>query len=104
MMAMADISIKPTTKNQEVSLGKEVAAIHEELEKHKDTVRYELTPMSTVIEGDIDDLFRVIQALHHVPIERGCVRISTDIRIDDRRDGEEHTMEEKKQHVRKHLS
>ena len=98
-MAMADISIVPIVEEKNRSLGEEVAAIHEELDKHKDKVRYELTPMSTVIEGDIEDLFTVIQALHNVPVQRGWARISTDIRIDDRRDGEAHTLEEKKARV-----
>ncbi|MBB6448282.1 uncharacterized protein (TIGR00106 family) [Geomicrobium halophilum] len=98
-MAMADISIVPIVEDKKNSLGAEVAAIHEELDKHKDKIRYELTPMSTIIEGDIDDLFPVIQALHKVTVERGWSRISTDIRIDDRRDGNAHTLEEKKERV-----
>lgn len=103
-MAMADISIVPIAGEQNVSMGEEVAAIHEELEKHKDQVHYELTPMSTVLEGDIEDLFHVIQKLHQVPAERGWKRISTDIRIDDRRDGQEHSMEGKKHRVQEYRS
>lgn len=98
-MAMADISILPTASNKQLILSEEVAAIHQELDNHKDRIHYELTPMSTVIEGDINDLFHVIQSLHKVSAERGWKRISMSVRIDDRRDGHEHSMTEKKTRV-----
>lgn len=103
-MAMADISILPTADDKHLSLSEEVAAIHKELDKHKNQIRYELTPMSTVMEGDIDDLFSVIQSLHQVPVKRGWKRIAIDIRIDDRRDGKDRTMEEKKSRVKEYKS
>jgi uncharacterized protein (TIGR00106 family) len=42
--------------------------------------------MSTLIEGELPDLFDVIQQLHEVPFTNGIQRVATNIRIDDRRD------------------
>jgi uncharacterized protein (TIGR00106 family) len=54
-------------------------------------LEYQLTPMGTVIEGDIDDILRVIRAMHEAPFNAGAERVSTLIKIDDRRD-RPHTM------------
>jgi uncharacterized protein (TIGR00106 family) len=42
--------------------------------------------MSTIIEGDIHDLFEIVEKLHEVPFQHGIKRVETNIRIDDRRD------------------
>ena len=47
---------------------------------------YQLTPMGTVIEGDIDEIFAVLRRMHEVPFGKGAQRVSTLIKIDDRRD------------------
>ncbi|BCA79710.1 MTH1187 family thiamine-binding protein [Desulfuromonas sp. AOP6] len=53
---------------------------------------YQLTPMGTVIEGDLDDILAVVRQMHESPFESGAVRVSTLIKIDDRRDLPRHTM------------
>ena len=55
-------------------------------------LHYQLTPMGTVIEGDLDDILRVIRQMHEAPFKAGAMRVSTQIKIDDRRDRPEHTM------------
>ncbi len=47
---------------------------------------YELHPMGTVIEGDWDEVMPVIKQAHEHVFEMGAVRVSTTIKIDDRRD------------------
>lgn len=42
--------------------------------------------MNTLIEGELADLFEVIQAIHELPFNKGLDRVCTNIRIDDRRD------------------
>lgn len=84
-MAIVDITIIPIGTN-EPSVSHYVAEIHKVLESYKDKVNYELTPMSTIIEGDLPLLFEIIQALHEVPFLKGSQRVATNIRIDDRRD------------------
>jgi len=59
--------------------------------------------MNTIIEGELPDLFEVIQAMHEVPFEKGLMRVATNIRIDDRRDVKR-KMEEKVQRVETRLN
>ncbi len=49
-------------------------------------LKYRLTPTSTIIEGDLDDLFRVVREMHESPFLKGAPRVVTVIKIDDRRD------------------
>ena len=63
-----------------------VAEIHKVLEAAPEAVRFQLTPMSTILEGDLEDLFAVVRRMHEVPYSKGAQRVSTSIKIDDRRD------------------
>jgi uncharacterized protein (TIGR00106 family) len=47
-----------------------------------------LTPMSTILEGELDDVLAAIKAMHETPFQNGAQRVSTTVRIDDRRDRE----------------
>ncbi len=49
-------------------------------------MKYQLTPMNTIIEGDLPVILEVIQQMHEVPYTKGAQRVATTIRIDDRRD------------------
>ncbi|AIK39435.1 thiamine-binding protein [Bacillus pseudomycoides] len=100
-MAIVDVSIIPVgTGNPSVS--EYVAEVQKVLEKNADRVKYQLTPMNTVIEGDLPVLLEVIQQMHEVPYTKGAKRVATTIRIDDRRD-KESTMEKKLNSVRSKL-
>lgn len=87
-MAIVDITIIPIGTG-EPSVSDYVVEIHKVLETYGEKVSYKLTPMSTIIEGDLPVLFEVIQALHEVPFAKGVKRVATNIRIDDRRDKEQ---------------
>lgn len=100
-MAIVDVSIIPVgTGNPSVS--EYVAEVQKVLEKNANRVKYQLTPMNTVIEGDLPVLLEVIQQMHEVPYTKGAKRVATTIRIDDRRD-KESTMEKKLNSVRSKL-
>lgn len=58
-------------------------------------LNYQLTPMGTIIEGELDQIFPVLRKMVEQPFERGAVRVSSLIKIDDRRDDLQHTMAEK---------
>lgn len=45
-----------------------------------------LTPMSTILEGEMDDVLEAVKAMHEAPFRLGALRVSTTLRIDDRRD------------------
>lgn len=49
-------------------------------------IKYELHPMGTIIEGDLDRILTVIRKMHEVPFKEGASRVITTIEIDDRRD------------------
>lgn len=86
-MAIVDVTVIPIgTKTPSVS--SYVADIQKVLMgyQEKGLIRFQLTPMNTIIEGELPILFEVIQAMHEVPFEKGIVRVATNIRIDDRRD------------------
>ncbi|MDZ7543577.1 MTH1187 family thiamine-binding protein [Clostridium perfringens] len=83
-MAIAEITIIPLGTGT-TSVSEYVARIEQVL-AGLEGVSHELTPMSTIIEGPIDRLFEVIHILHEVPFEQGVGRVSTSIKIDDRRD------------------
>ena len=56
---------------------------------------YQLTPMGTVIEGEIDEIFALLRKMHEVPFGQGAERVSTLIKIDDRRDQGSHGLQGK---------
>ncbi|HKK02132.1 MAG TPA: MTH1187 family thiamine-binding protein [Desulfuromonadales bacterium] len=66
-------------------------------------LKYQLTPMGTVIEGDLDSILRVVHQMHEAPFKAGAMRVSTLIKIDDRRDRPAHTMADKMRAVEEKL-
>lgn len=83
-MAIVETSIVPLGTG-ETSLSRYVAACHRILQA-ENQVNYQLTAMGTIIEGDLDVILDVIRRMHEVPFESGALRVSTTIKIDDRRD------------------
>ena len=47
---------------------------------------HQLTAMGTLIEGDLERILAVVRQMHEVPFARGALRVSTLVKIDDRRD------------------
>jgi uncharacterized protein (TIGR00106 family) len=99
-MAVVEISVTPLG-TAEPGVSKYVAACVGIVEQSG--LNFQLTPMGTIIEGDIDRIFMVVRAMHEVPFVRGAVRVSTLIKIDDRRDRSEHSMTGKVASVHSHL-
>lgn len=98
-MAIVDVTVIPIG-TETPSVSKYVAEIQRVLKKYEaeEKIRFQLTPMNTIIEGELPVLFEVIQAIHEVPFNEGIQRVATNIRIDDRRDVKR-KMEEKVQRV-----
>ncbi len=91
-MAIAQVSITPLG-TQTPSVSHYVANCHKVLEEFPD-IRWQLTPMATILEGDLDQILAAVRKMHEVPFGEGALRVSTQIKIDDHRD-KEHTMERK---------
>ena len=86
-MAIVDVVVIPVG-TEGPSVSKYIAEIQTKLKEYKaqGKIDYQLTPMNTLIEGDLKDLFEVVQAIHELPFDKGLSRVCTNIRIDDRRD------------------
>ena len=83
-MAIAEISVVPLgTKTPSVS--QYVARAVKVLEQEKD-IRYEMTAMGTIIEGDLDRILAVVKKMHEGTFGDEVVRVLTMFKIDDRRD------------------
>ncbi|WP_297420997.1 MTH1187 family thiamine-binding protein [Thermococcus sp.] len=89
-MVIAEFIIVPLG---EKSLSRYVAEVVKLLESKG--VKYQLTPMSTIIETPtVKDAFALIGEVHELMFKLGAERVSTTVRIDDRRD-KERKMEDK---------
>jgi uncharacterized protein (TIGR00106 family) len=99
-LAIVEVVVVPMG-TESPSVSKYVAECHKVLEQVKD-VKYQLTPMSTILEGDLERIFELVRRMHEVPFAMGALRVGTTIRIDDRRD-KELTMAGKVQSVREKL-
>ncbi|MFO3701298.1 MTH1187 family thiamine-binding protein [Staphylococcus felis] len=102
-MAIVDVVVIPVGTDGP-SVSQYIAEIQTKLEsfKQEGKIDYQLTPMNTLIEGDLTDLLEVIQVIHELPFNKGLDRVCTNIRIDDRRD-KSRKMNDKLKSVEKHL-
>ena len=83
-MITAEISVVPIgTKTPSVS--KYVARAIKALSA-QDKLKYQLTAMGTILEGELDDVFEVAKKMHQCLFDEEIKRVVTTIRIDDRRD------------------
>ena len=99
-MAVCSISVVPVGTGS-TSVSPYVARCHELLKGAKD-VKYRLTPMATILEGDLGRIMELVLELHRVPFDEGANRVLTTVIIDDRTD-KPLTMEGKIESVEKRL-
>ena len=83
MPPIMEISVHPFGK-QGASLSDALAQVVREVEKRG--LNYQITPMGTCVEGDLDTLFGLARDMHEVCFDLGYPRVHTTIRLDDRRD------------------
>jgi len=83
-MAMIDISVVPVgTKSPSVS---QYVAGAVRLLQNEPGIKYELTAMNTIIEGELGKLLTLAKKMHRSAFAAGAQRVVTTIRIDERRD------------------
>jgi uncharacterized protein (TIGR00106 family) len=87
-MAVVFLTITPIGTGTP-SVSRFVAGVEEILRATR--LKHELTAMGTIIEGDLDEILAVVRRMHEHPFTQGAVRVSTLLKIDDRRD-KEHTI------------
>jgi len=83
-MAIIELSVNPIGTGTP-SVSRYVARAVEVLAEEKN-IKYETTPMGTIIEGDLGHLLALVQKMHEAVFEAGVKRIVTVMKIDDRRD------------------
>ncbi len=83
-MALVDVSIIPLG-TETPSISQYVAQAVKVVEGEKD-IKYELTAMGTIIEGDLAQLLTLVRKMHEAIFDVGVTRVATTIKIDDQRD------------------
>lgn len=100
-MAVLEIAVVPIGTGK-TSLSEYVKSSLVELEKLDKDVKYEVTAMGTIVEGELDDLLEIVRVMHESPFQKDAKRVVTNIKIDDRRDRES-TISQKVESVKKKL-
>lgn len=85
-MAVVEVTVMPIGTPSS-SLSEYVAGCVTVL-KEAEGITYQLTPMATVIEGELGRVLEVVRRMHEQPFSKSIGRVVTTIRIDDRRDKE----------------
>ena len=101
-MATADLTVLALGR-PEVSAGEYIAEIQRRLAA-QDRVRYRMHAMGTSLEGSTADILAVVGDLHATPFESGIPRVYTVLKLDERRDQPEQTLEDKVRSVEERLN
>lgn len=99
-MAIVQFSVAPVGTGSP-SVGDWVVKLSETV--RKSGIKNRLTPMSTILEGDLKEILDLIRKIHEETFSDECKRVITDIKIDDRTD-KPLTMDGKIQRVEKGLT
>ncbi|OIO74776.1 MAG: hypothetical protein AUJ85_04735 [Elusimicrobia bacterium CG1_02_37_114] len=83
-MAIIEVNIIPIG-SKTASVSKYVARALDILKKEKN-IKYQLGPMETVIEGDLDKILKMAKKMHRSIFDRNIKRVVTTIKIDERSD------------------
>jgi uncharacterized protein (TIGR00106 family) len=81
---VAEVTVVPLG-TASTSLSAYVAAVKKTLQRFP-RLKTLLTPMSTILEGEMGDVLEAVKAMHEAPFHMGALRVSTTLRVDDRRD------------------
>ena len=92
-MATADLTV--------LALGREGASASEyiaEIQRRlhaQERVRFQMHAMGTSLEGTTADILAVVAELHAVPFDQGVPRVYTVLKLDERRDRPNQSLEDK---------
>src|SRR5919204_5982877 len=101
-MATADLTVLALGR-AEVSASEYIAAIQRRLAS-QDRVRYRMHAMGTSLEGSTEDILAIVGELHALPFEQGIPRVYTVLKLDERRDRPDQTLDDKVRSVERRLS
>lgn len=83
-MAVAEITIIPSGTGTS-SVSTYVAKVLKVLQQEED-VKYQVTSMGTIVEGDLDRILLLAKKMHEAAFDESVRRVATLLKIDDRRD------------------
>jgi uncharacterized protein (TIGR00106 family) len=101
-MATADLTVLALGRPG-VSARDYIAAIQRKLAA-QDRVRYRMHAMGTSLEGSTADILAVVAELHATPFEQGIPRVYTVLKLDERRDRPDQTLDDKVSSVERLLA
>ena len=82
-MALLEISVVPVG-TESPSISSHIAQACREARRNG--IKFNVTPTSTVMEGDLPALLDVARQMHQAAFQGGSQRVVTNISIDERRD------------------
>lgn len=83
-MAIVEVNVVPMGTSSP-SISSYIADCYN-LAKKEAGIKHQITPMSTILEGDLDQLMDVVKKMHKIPFGDGVQRVVTSITIDERKD------------------
>ena len=100
-MSTADLTVLALGR-EGVSASGNIAEIQRRL-RQQDRVRFQMHAMGTSLEGTTEDILAVVGELHSVPFEQGVPRVYTVLKLDERRDRPDQTLDDKVRAVEQRL-
>jgi uncharacterized protein (TIGR00106 family) len=97
-VATADFTVVPVGGADGASVSRYLAEIDRRLAAD-DRVRHRMHAMGTELEGEPSAIFAVVADMHAVPFEMGVPRVYTVLKLDERRDKPDQTLEDKERPV-----
>ena len=101
-MATADVTVLALGRKG-ASASEYIAEIQRRLAR-QDRVRFRMHAMGTSLEGSTEDILAVVGELHAVPFDKGVPRVYTVLKLDERRDRPEQTLDDKVRAVEDRLA
>jgi uncharacterized protein (TIGR00106 family) len=100
-MATAELTVLALGR-KEVSASEYIAEIQRRLAQ-QDRVHFRMHAMGTELEGSTQDILAVVSWLHETPFDMGVPRVYTVLKLDERRDPPEQTLDDKVRSVEERL-
>lgn len=100
-MATADLTVIALGR-PDASASEYIAEIQRRL-ADQDRVRYRMHAMGTSLEGTTADILTLVGELHAVPFEQDVPRVYTVLKLDERRDRPDQTLDDKVRSVERRL-
>ncbi|MDQ5832062.1 MAG: MTH1187 family thiamine-binding protein [Actinomycetota bacterium] len=92
-MATADLTVLALGR-EGASASEYIAEIQRRLQA-QEQVRFRMHAMGTSLEGTTADILAVVAELHAVPFDQGVPRVYTVLKLDERRDRPNQSLEDK---------